>query len=271
MFGLSHLRQTWYLTRRYGALTSHPWKALSFFLLGSRRPDRTLDFSWDGQPLVFRWRDWGCVEEIVGSDEYGFTRELLTGTASPLVVDLGANIGLFSLHIFRHAPQAEVHAAEASAETFRVLERNRALQPQRRWRTYHVAVWKEDGTVPFLDLPASTSSRISFTPAAATTVPAQSLPSLLERMVGPRTVDLLKMDIEGAELAVLPTSASSLTRVRHLLVELHTNIGPIHDAVTALRQAFPHLYRIPGRRSQKPLVLATRDPQALPTFSTDDA
>lgn len=53
-------------------------------------------------------------------------------------------------------------------------------------------------------------------------VPAVSLPTLFERL-GVETVDVLKMDIEGAEYAVIEHGLQSgvFRRVRQLLVEFH--------------------------------------------------
>jgi len=51
----------------------------------------------------------------------------LPGSGSPsLIIDAGANIGLFSLWVARHAPLAQVLAFEPAPATFELLERNLA-------------------------------------------------------------------------------------------------------------------------------------------------
>ena len=44
----------------------------------------------------------------------------------------------------------------------------------------------------------------------------------LEKFAGDSTVDILKIDIEGAELQLIPLIAGVLARTRHLFVEFHT-------------------------------------------------
>ncbi|HEX7720375.1 MAG TPA: FkbM family methyltransferase, partial [Woeseiaceae bacterium] len=64
--------------------------------------------------------------------------------------------------------------------------------------------------------------------AEAINVPAVSLPAIAKRL-GHRQVDLLKMDIEGAEYEVLDNLLQSAVQPKQLLVEFHhrfSGIGP---------------------------------------------
>ena len=79
-------------------------------------------------------------------------------------------------------------------------------------------------------------------------VPAFCLASLMEKL-GHGRLDLLKMDIEGAEYEVLDTLADLAVKPRQLLVEFHhrfAGIGPARtvEAVAALRRKGYALFAI---------------------------
>src|ERR1700675_3524001 len=71
---------------------------------------------------------------------------------------------------------------------------------------------------------------------SALEVEAIDIPELLRR----ETYDFVKMDIEGAERAVIPASAGALGNVSHIFVEYHGNssekpalasvVGPLEEA-----------------------------------------
>ena len=60
----------------------------------------------------------------------------------------------------------------------------------------------------------------------ATTVPAFTLQSLLDRH-GIARIDILKVDIEGAEEFLLADVRSWAPRVKWMLLEVHHNIDPV--------------------------------------------
>lgn len=142
----------------------------------------------------------------------------------PLVVDVGANIGLFSVFVKRRYPDAEIFAFEPVPHTADVLRQNVRLHQLANVTVHEVALGSrpEDG-VPFTYFPAvpGSSTRYpeqtgpakaavghTFSPRVAErlyrsnsiTVRVQTLSDFL---VADRVVDLLKIDAEGAELDVL--------------------------------------------------------------------
>src|SRR5262249_29165666 len=143
-----------------------------------------------GHPFVTRGLDWVAVDEVALRGEYDFIRPLLAARR-PVVVDIGANIGMFSLFAFHVNRDASVHAFEPSADTFGLLERNRRANPSLAWRTHHAAVHARDGVIRFDNRPASTARRVS--EDAGDLVPCLSLRTVLERVATP--VTLLKIDV----------------------------------------------------------------------------
>jgi hypothetical protein len=56
-------------------------------------------------------------------------------------------------------------------------------------------------------------------------VDARRVPQILDEL-GWEVLDLLKMDIEGAERDVLADAGDWLNRVRHIVLEVHPNTSP---------------------------------------------
>lgn len=208
-----------------------------------------------GRRFVARGLDWVAVDEIALRGEYDFIRPLLAGP-KPVVVDIGANIGMFSLFAFHVNRDASVHAFEPSADTFGLLDTNRRSNPSLSWQCHHAAVHARDGVIRFDNRPASTARQVSAGADEGEAVPCLSLRTVVERVAAP--VTLLKIDVEGSEEAILVGNEHLLDDVDHLVIELHPGACRIDAVVDTLTRAFPYVHRVPGRSSGKPLLLATR-------------
>ncbi len=144
-------------------------------------------------------------------------------TASPRILDCGANIGAASLFFKRQYPNARITAYEADpdlcAMTRRNLERNGASDVD----VVHAALWTSTGNVTFL-AEGSDSGMIGGLAGAGEGLPVKTVtvPSLrLRDVLSEDRVDLLKLDIEGAEGAVLDDCAPVLDRVGAIVMDLH--------------------------------------------------
>ena len=213
----------------------------------------------DGNRFATRGADWVAVDEVALRGEYEFIRPLLAGPR-PVVVDIGANIGMFSLFAFHVNPEASVDAFEPSADTFGLLDGNRQSNPSLSWRCHNAAVHAQDGVVRFDNGPASTARRV--TTGAGDPVPCLSLRTVVERVEAP--VTLLKIDVEGSEEAILVGNEDVLRRVDHVVIELHPSACHTDRVIETLTRAFRYVHRVPGRESGKPLLLATRARIDLP-------
>lgn len=141
-------------------------------------------------------------------------------SASPRILDCGANIGAASLFYKREYPGARITAYEADpvlcAMTKRNLERNGAADVE----VVHAALWTSNGEVTFR-AEGSDSGMIDglagIVDAKAVTVPSLRMRDVLER----DRIDMLKLDIEGAECAVLEDCEPALDRVNAIVMDLH--------------------------------------------------
>ena len=134
------------------------------------------------------------------------------------VIDAGANIGLSGIYFATRFPDAKVVAIEPQGENFRLLERNTRHYPQ--VFPLHAALWSDDTTLG-LSNPDDRVDSYQYSPdAAVETVPAFNMTSVLSRFEMPR-VDVLKIDIEGAETEVFARKPEWVGRVGMFIIELH--------------------------------------------------
>jgi FkbM family methyltransferase len=167
----------------------------------------------------------GEIEHSGGSYEPHVMRALgrLIGRDA-VVFDVGANIGVFALVMSRLAPRGQVFAFEPAAENFGYLEKNLVANGAGNVVAERCAVYDKSGTVPFVFSPASPSgSFVSRDGHAGESQPVEavSMDDYVEGRGLPR-VDLIMVDAEGAEMAVLRGAARTLAKFRPaLLVEVN--------------------------------------------------
>lgn len=215
-------------------------------------------FKWGSFPFLLRIQDRVAFVEIVKEGEYAFISALLPDSGSPRVLDVGANIGLFSLQVFQCNPKSWVTALEPSPDTFAILGTTRKLNGTLQWEVRQEALFNSEGTVEFATTGSSTARRIQRWEAADTVkVPSITLETLAIRLKLPASIDLMKLDIEGAEEAVLRCSGGFLRRVQYLVIELHDDVDQGY-CISVLREAYPYLFRVTGRTSKKPLLIGSR-------------
>ena len=223
--------------------------------LAARRVRQTLTFAngprvladlgssltpWRREELRFRTRDGlvvACpnhagarvpVYEVFAEDAYRLD-ELAAGLPErPVVLDLGAQIGCFTLAVAARLPGAVVHAYEASPSTARWLARNvRNNGLADRVATHAVAVSDHGGTLELADnAHGSALNGLTAPGGSLVTVPCRTFGGAVAEAGG--AVDLVKLDTEGAEYAiVLGSSAADWATVRRVVMEYHDVPG--HD------------------------------------------
>ena len=169
------------------------------------------------------------VFEVFAEDAYR-NGWFSAGLTNPKVLDIGGHIGCFTVDICRVVPGATVHAYEASPTTAAYLERNVARNvPDGRATVFNEALSSANGTLKLIDnAGASGLNSINGASTGGTTVevPAVSFRTALDRLGG--TVDVVKMDIEGGEYAVLAGSdPAEWAPAQRVVMEYHDVEG--HD------------------------------------------
>lgn len=140
----------------------------------------------------------------------------------PLIIDCGANIGLSVIYFKKQYPGAKVIAFEPDSTNFDLLTANVASQHLQDVALHKQAVWTANTQLQFYN-EGSMSSRIGDA-VTNSGVESHSMVNvdatrLYDWLAGP--VDLLKIDIEGAEYAVIKDIESRLHLVQYLFLEYH--------------------------------------------------
>lgn len=139
-----------------------------------------------------------------------------------IVVDLGASDGVFSKAI-NGATGCHCYAVEASPNNFAKIETSDNIEK------FHYAIKGSDGEAEFSIVDGYKHRGTLVLPVEATsvvTIPTRSLESLLDE-IGVGEVDLLKIDIEGAEIEMLEsTSDETLRSMKQITIEFHDFVDP---------------------------------------------
>lgn len=156
--------------------------------------------------------------------------DFVSPSPTPTIVDAGAHIGLSTVFFLEQYPQAQIYALEPHPKNYACLERTIFENNLTNVTAVHAALWHEHTQ---LALHADTRydwwSTTSITPGSwQRTQPTSSfhveirtLADVLDAVGG--TVDLLKLDIEGAESNVLFSAEKQLKHIKQIRMEHHPN------------------------------------------------
>jgi FkbM family methyltransferase len=144
------------------------------------------------------------------------------------IIDLGANIGLASRYFADHFPDCKLLGVEPNPSTYEVLQLNVAhLVADGRCRTLRAAVWSSEKTLAgeAVDDPDHFSAfAVHETADASGEKAIAGWPmSRIIAHAGFERVDLLKVDIEGAEVELFKGNVDWLQQVRTIAIEFHDN------------------------------------------------
>lgn len=159
--------------------------------------------------------------------EYDFIAEENPKT----IVDAGANIGLASIFLANRYPDARIIAIEPEKSNYEMLAMNTAPYPN--ITTVHAALWDKDEEIELVDpgygkwgfMTRGGGSSGEVTGDLCHKVKAMTVDSIMESF-GLEKIDILKIDIEGAEREVFQCSSSWLPKVDSMIVELHDRMKP---------------------------------------------
>jgi FkbM family methyltransferase len=167
----------------------------------------------------------------------GCYRRMLPRTISGVAIDIGANIGAFTLDMAWRHPSLTMHAYEPDPETCDQLRENIAANGLAgRVRIWNEAIagtagtlrlWRSDGSI------AASAYAVETARGTAVDVPAVTLATAIERAGG--RITLLKMDCEGAEAEILEAGGPVLDALDWIVAEYHTALVP--DVIPRIRRA----------------------------------
>jgi FkbM family methyltransferase len=160
----------------------------------------------------------------------------------PTIIDVGANVGFFSLFAASKWG-GQIFAYEPVQANYEEMVHNVKANPHATIKCRHMAVSGVSGVIEILFDHCTTALTTTATasPSVHKTgkteeVKAVTLLDIFEQE-GLRTVDLLKMDCEGSEFSILyQTSPETLKRISQMAIEVHGNRDADNHNANALKE-----------------------------------
>jgi FkbM family methyltransferase len=204
---------------------------------------RLLEFLWKPSDKIRRVRirpdtrlsyrqnkgDIYSIHEIWFEESYRLPVELQPG----VLVDIGANIGMTSLWLAKQYDCKRIIAVEPSSGNAAVARENFSNNGIDAV-VHEAAAGSRDGSAKFYEVSSSTNGRLVFDDdqdadlpvgvVKAVPVRVISMATILKSLPPDLPIDLMKVDIEGGEQALLTGDVSWLARVKALLIEFHPSL-----------------------------------------------
>jgi FkbM family methyltransferase len=208
--------------------------------LGSE--SRTINFRIDGESLhalVPSDSMFFGIKDILFNREYELFRAFELTRPRHVVVDAGANAGLYTIIAAISAKQ--VIAIEPDSQIFKTLSHNVSSNHLTNVVLKQSALSTTKGSVGFYRRGntqlGSIRTRKNVEPILVDTITLEQLPDEGPQAPG-RRIDLLKLDIEGSEFDIIQFSdEKSLGRVQRIVAEIHTEHGDISALTSKLTRS----------------------------------
>lgn len=170
------------------------------------------------------------ASSILSGKEYPLI-DILQYRKIETILDIGANLGAFSVYCSVNFPSAVVHSYEPQEAAFAYLEKNQKLCFG-RIHIHQYGLSDKESKVrlygPSLDDVGCTNSVFS-SPETGVYSKDIELKSTVEELsiLGWESVDIVKIDTEGCEVPILEGFISTNTRIGVLYIEFHSETDRI--------------------------------------------
>jgi FkbM family methyltransferase len=213
------------LSRIHGALPQRIRRVASplqpvFWKLVSLSGERIVTTPWgakmhaDNSQREFRFSNGTYEEELVNEIEQKSSGKNIH------VADIGANVGYFTLLFNNVLKEGEVDAFEPFPPALERLKSNLDLNDESKISVYSCALTSSVGEIQLTKPDDANLGMATISGESGTqyTVSARTLDDVYQ---GDRSPDLMKVDIEGAELELIRGGTATLPGVETLILELH--------------------------------------------------
>ncbi len=201
------------------AATQNKYKKIGLSWLQARRLKNLPESSSHSIPLYDGSIQFYHRYELLHSIDEIFFKEIYKtdfDNSAPLIYDCGANIGLSVIYLKKHYPSARIVAFEPDEYNYKLLSENIQSMRLSGVELRKQAVWVQNTRLNFQQ-EGTMSSRVNASNhSGEANVEAIRLKELLQHRI-----DLLKMDIEGAEYQVIKDIEDKLYLIDRIFLEYH--------------------------------------------------
>lgn len=194
--------------------------------------------------LSFIWQ----YKEIFADESYKFQ----TNSQTPVIYDCGSNIGTSCLYFSLNYPNSTIKAFEADPNIAKILKGNLLRNNIQNIEVNNKAIWINDDGVE-MSLEGADGGSI-FSDTNQVKIPSVRLKDMIEKE---SKIDLLKIDIEGAEYEVLKDCSSSLQKVKNIIIEYHSYVNSdqkLSEILEILEKNNFRYFIKPVNDREKPLI-----------------
>ncbi|MFZ0908795.1 MAG: FkbM family methyltransferase [Candidatus Acidiferrales bacterium] len=204
---------------------------------------------WDGTHIEHPQGRGGLLEAAIEIWlEEVYTNGFYRPADGEVIVDAGANVGLFSIQIARQNRRCRVIALEPFAENFEYLQANIARALLKNVTCHETALGATFARGHMQAVGSRSLDHVlKVDSSAASETTVVPLAGLFE-LANAKEIDLLKVDIEGSERGVFAAATPDvLYRFKHIAMEYHDQIVP--GTLDLLRSALSPTHELTIRPS----------------------
>lgn len=206
-----------------------------------------IDKIFGGRNILYRFKNGCLIECRTKSTDINEALVVLSGIEYPyddckvqdgaVVFDVGANIGTFSCYIKRinEGREFTIHSFEPSRKNLEIMRNNLNLNTIKSVHLHESAVYSHTGQVSF-DTTGDFDGFAICDDKDCQMVNCITLTDFCHKE-NITVIDLLKMDVEGAEFEIITKDTAIFSIVRTLFLEFHydidsENFKKIHDLLS---------------------------------------
>jgi FkbM family methyltransferase len=172
----------------------------------------------------------GRIQVRVSTSDVGIFQEIFLdhlyltppGISPKFIIDGGANVGFTSIYFAMCFPEAQIIAIEPEYSNFEILSNN--VKSYLNIRAINAALWSEKCCIS-LSNPDDLNCAFRVEPKASGEIETLTLDDLF-KLAPDGQIDLLKVDIEGAERELFSKRDMRLNNVSCVMIELHERFAP---------------------------------------------
>lgn len=156
--------------------------------------------------------------ELFGMNVYYFK----TGSLSPVIIDIGANIGDSLIYFKWLYPKSKIYAFEPLPIAYNMMLKNVELNNFKNVNMFNVGLGNKNERIKFYSDKKGTSrlSSINKLEKESDEIQIKKLSSYKE-ITRLKKIDLIKIDVEGSEMSILEDIKSILINTKKVIIEYH--------------------------------------------------